>query len=54
MNLTIVIPVYNEEENLSPLAQAIIRVMAEQPSFTILFVDDEDKARIAADHMQDL
>lgn len=40
MNLTIVIPVYNEEENLSPLAQAIIRVMAEQPSFTILFVDD--------------
>ncbi len=40
MSLTIVIPVYNEEENLHPLAQAIIEVLANQQRFTILFVDD--------------
>jgi len=40
MNLTVVIPVYNEEENLQPLARAIIEALGGQQRFTILFVDD--------------
>ena len=40
MSLTVVIPVYNEEENLQPLARTLTQVLAEQPAFTIIFVDD--------------
>ena len=40
MSLTVVIPVYNEEENLQPLARTLMEVLAGQPAFTILFVDD--------------
>lgn len=40
MSLTVVIPVYNEEENLQPLVRTLMEVLAGQPAFTILFVDD--------------
>jgi dolichol-phosphate mannosyltransferase len=40
MSLTVVIPVYNEEENLQPLARTLMEVLPGQPAFTILFVDD--------------
>ena len=37
MNLVIVIPTYNEKENIRPLAQAILKIM---PQTRILLVDD--------------
>jgi dolichol-phosphate mannosyltransferase len=40
VSFTVVIPVYNEEENLQPLAQALTEVLEGQADYTILFVDD--------------
>jgi dolichol-phosphate mannosyltransferase len=45
MSLTVVIPVYNEAENLQPLAQSLTEALlaeaqAKLQDFTILFVDD--------------
>jgi len=40
-DVSVVIPVYNEEENLEELAQRLIRTLsAAVPSFEIIFVDD--------------
>lgn len=41
MNLSVVVPVFNEIESLTPLAEWIVRVMDEhQFSYEIIFVDD--------------
>jgi len=44
MELSIVIPVFNEEENIEPLIQEIDRVLAASPkSYEIIVVDDGSK-----------
>jgi len=41
MNISVVVPVFNENESLTPLAEWIVRVMDEhQFSYEIIFVDD--------------
>ena len=46
LDVTILIPVFNEEDNVLPLARSISRVMcAEQRSFEVLFVDDGSSDR---------
>jgi glycosyltransferase involved in cell wall biosynthesis len=48
-SLSIVIPVYNEEENLQPLVEAVFDVLSSDPDFLeLLFVDDGSRDRTAA------
>jgi len=52
VDVTILVPVFNEEGNVRPLARAIARVMrAEQRSFELLFVDDGSSDR-TLDHLK--
>jgi glycosyltransferase involved in cell wall biosynthesis len=46
--LSIVVPVYNEEENVGPLVDAIRRAMAAEPSWELLLVNDGSRDRTAA------
>ena len=47
-SLSIVIPLYNEEENVEPLVKAIFRVLAEDPDFLeLVLVDDGSRDRTA-------
>src|ERR1051326_7744115 len=47
-SLSIVIPLYNEEENVEPLVKSIFRVMAEDPDFLeLVLVDDGSHDRTA-------
>ena len=46
MDISLVIPVYNEEESLSPLVEWIKRVMDQQRlSYEIIFIDDGSRDR---------
>ena len=48
-SLSIVIPVYNEEENLYPLVEAVFDVLSADPDFLeLLFVDDGSRDCTAA------
>ena len=40
MDLSIVIPVYNEAENISPLVDEIVAALGDRQSFEIIVVDD--------------
>ena len=40
MDISIVIPVFNEEENIIPLYKDIIQVIKKKYSYEILFIDD--------------
>lgn len=54
MKVSIVIPVYNEEDNILPLAEELNRLTASLPDLEVLLVDDGSRdqtwARIGAAH----
>lgn len=43
MNLSIIVPCYNEESNVEPLYQAILDVIGDNEDYQIVFVDDGSK-----------
>jgi dolichol-phosphate mannosyltransferase len=43
MSVSIVVPVYNEQDNITPLAEELHRLTAVIPNLQILFVDDGSK-----------
>ena len=49
LSLSIIVPLYNEEENVEPLVSAILEVLAADPDFLeIVLVDDGSRDRTAA------
>ncbi len=40
MNLSIIVPVYNEEESLTPLMEWIVRVLGSDYSYEVIMIDD--------------
>lgn len=45
MKISVVIPAYNEEGNIRPLADDLVKVLAEYPSYEIIFIDDGSRDR---------
>jgi glycosyltransferase involved in cell wall biosynthesis len=57
VRLSVVVPLYNEEESVGPLVDAVRQALAEQPSWELVLVDDGSRdgtvARVEALSTQD-